>query len=108
MLLQIATTTLDRCYTKYEREKVRAYGQRVRQVERATFVPLVSIDVYHRWSRQTSNQFLQAIGIPPCRQVGATLQCHFVLAAMFLILQSAAIRHPGSTYVVHVPQGAML
>ena len=34
-------TTLDRCYTKHEREKVRAYGQRVREVEHATFVPLV-------------------------------------------------------------------
>ena len=34
-------TTLDRCYTKHEREKVRAYGQRIREVEHATFVPLV-------------------------------------------------------------------
>ena len=34
-------TTLDRCYTKHEREKVRTYRQRVREVEHATFVPLV-------------------------------------------------------------------
>ena len=33
-------TTLDRCYTKHEREKVCACGQRVREVEHATFVPL--------------------------------------------------------------------
>ena len=34
-------TTLDRCYTKHEREKVHTYGQWVREVEHATFVPLV-------------------------------------------------------------------
>ena len=34
-------TTLDRCFHKHEREKIRAYDQRVREVEHATFVPLV-------------------------------------------------------------------
>lgn len=36
-----SNTTLDRCFTKHEREKARAYEQRVREVEHATFVPLV-------------------------------------------------------------------
>ena len=34
-------TTLDQCFRKHEREKIRAYGQRVREVEHATFVPIV-------------------------------------------------------------------
>ena len=29
------------CFRKHEREKIRAYGQRVREVEHATFVPIV-------------------------------------------------------------------
>ncbi len=33
-------STLDSCYTKHEREKMHAYGSRVREVEH-TFVPLV-------------------------------------------------------------------
>ena len=36
-----SSSTLDNCYTKHEREKIRAYGRRVREVEHATFVPLV-------------------------------------------------------------------
>ena len=30
-------TTLDQCFRKHEREKIRTYGQRVRKVEHATF-----------------------------------------------------------------------
>ena len=36
-----SNSTLDSCFTKHEREKTRAYGRRVREVEHATFVPLV-------------------------------------------------------------------
>ena len=36
-----SSSTLDNCYTKHEREKIRAYGRRVREVEHATFIPLV-------------------------------------------------------------------
>ena len=33
--------TLDKCFLKHEKEKKRAYEQRVREVEHATFIPLV-------------------------------------------------------------------
>ena len=36
-----SNTNLDRCFAKHEREKIRAYEQRVREVEHAFFVPLV-------------------------------------------------------------------
>ena len=36
-----SNSTLDSCFTKHEREKTRVYGRRVREVEHATFVPLV-------------------------------------------------------------------
>ena len=36
-----SNSTLDSCFAKHEREKTRAYGHRVREVEHATFVPLV-------------------------------------------------------------------
>ena len=39
----------------------------------------------------------QAVGVPHCRQVVATLHYHFVLAAMFFILQPGLIRHPVHT-----------
>ena len=34
-------TTIERCYTKHEKEKKRAYEQRVREIEYASFTPLV-------------------------------------------------------------------
>ena len=34
-------TTIERCYTKHEKEKKRAYEQRVREIEHASFTPLV-------------------------------------------------------------------
>ena len=36
-----SNTNLDRCFAKHEREKMRMYEQRVREVEHASFVPLV-------------------------------------------------------------------
>ena len=36
-----SNSTLESCYTKHEREKIHAYGHRVREVEHGTFVPLV-------------------------------------------------------------------
>ena len=89
-------TTLDRCYTKHEREKVRAYGQRIREIEHATFVPLVmsatgglakqAINFYKRLASLLADKWEQ-----PYRY-------HFVLAAMFLILQPAPFRHPMHTW----------
>ena len=34
-------TTIENCYLKHEREKKRAYEQRVRDIEHASFTPLV-------------------------------------------------------------------
>jgi len=34
-------TTLDKCFSKHEKEKKRAYKQQIREIEHASFVPLV-------------------------------------------------------------------
>ena len=33
--------SLDKCFSKHEKEKKRAYEQRVREIEHASFIPLV-------------------------------------------------------------------
>ncbi len=33
--------SIDKCFSKHEKEKKRTYGQRVREIEHASFIPLV-------------------------------------------------------------------
>ncbi len=52
------STSLEQCFRKHELEKKRAYEQRVREAEHASFTPLVL-------SASRSNSVLQKIGFSP-------------------------------------------
>ncbi len=71
-------TTLNQCFRKHEREKIRAYGQRVREVEHATFVPIVMSA-----TGGLSKTKLQTIGLLAGRQMGSTLQHHPEMLPIF-------------------------
>ena len=73
-----SNTTLDQCFRKHEREKIRAYGQRVREVEHATFVPIVMSA-----TGGLSKTKLQTIGLLAGRQMGSTLQHHPEMLPIF-------------------------
>ena len=49
-----SNTNLDKCFAKHEREKMRVYKQRVREVEHTSFVPLV-MSATSGLARQASN-----------------------------------------------------
>ncbi len=51
-----SNSSLNQCFIKHEREKVRVYGERVREVEHANFVPLV-MSATGSLSRQATNLY---------------------------------------------------
>ena len=95
-----SNTSISNCYRKHENEKKRAYEQRIREVEHSTFTPLVFSATGGMGKQGTT--ILQEAGLPPCRQVGPTIQLHTMLATLshFLLLYSGP---PSSAYVGPAP-----
>ena len=75
-------TTIDKCFRKHEMEKKRAYEQRVREIEYASF----SCSLCKWRARQGGNEFLQALGLQTGREVGPFLQPDHELVAMHLVI----------------------
>ena len=65
-------TTIEKCFRKHQLEKKRAYDQRVREIEHASFTPLAS-SISKRRVFQGSYTFLQEIAIPFSREMGPFL-----------------------------------
>ena len=83
-------TTTDKCFQKHEMEKKKAYEQRVREIEHASFTACS----LRKWRpRQGGNEFLQALGLQAGREVGPFLQPDHELVAMHLVICSTPLRN---------------
>ena len=85
-------TQLSSCYRKHEREKKRAYKQRVREVEHATFTPLVMAAT--GGLANEANVFLQKISLHARHQMGSLLQHYPMLATLSPCFLPATFLHP--------------
>ena len=81
---------LSSCYRKHEREKKRAYEQRVREVEHATFTS----DGSNRRSGQRGQRFLQKISLHARHKMGSLLQHHPMLATLSPRFLPATLLYP--------------
>ena len=81
------------CYRKHEKEKKRAYEQRVREVEHSSFTPLILCNRRHG---NRSNKFLQTSVIYARPEVGLPIQQHPVLAKVPLNILPSPLCHSGN------------
>ena len=101
-----SNSTLDSCHTKHQREKIRAYGRPVREVEHANFVPLV-MSATGGLAKQATNFYkrLASLLADKWTQPYSTTLYWLRCSLSFSLLRSAiqCIR----TCVVHVHQETM-
>ena len=76
-------------YRRHERIKKRAYEQRIREVEHATFSPFSTF--CYRWFSQGGHNFLQEISFLACHQMGRIIYHCIVLVAMPSIIFTSMI-----------------
>ena len=79
------------CYRKHEREKKRAYAQRILEVEHSSFTPLVFFG--HRRNGERGNLFLQTSGFNARSEVGLLIQHHTLLAEVPIDLLPYSLSH---------------
>ena len=98
-----SNSTLDSCFTKHEREKTRAYGRWLREVEHATFVPLVMSATGGLAKHAYATYFYKRLASLLADKWAVALRTGY--AAPYPLVCSV---QPSSAYVVHVLQEAML
>ena len=83
--------TIGKCYTKHEKEKKRAYEQRVREIEHACFTPLV-MSASGGFTKEATI-FLQNASLQIGRKVGSVIQPHHELVKVQHVLCSPTLSH---------------
>ena len=81
-------------YRKHEQERCRAYGQRVREIERASFIPLVFAASGESWYH-----LLQVASKISCTEATPPLKYHYSMASRspsFALLRLAVLYLRGS------------
>ena len=103
--LSCRSTQMDACYRRHEREKCRAYEQRVREVERGSFTPLVfstsggmgrAATVTYKWLAS----LLSTKHEQPHSVVMGWLRCRLSFSAVMCLRGSRSARN-------HVPCNSM-